>query len=94
MKFKIEKFNEKGNFTLWKERVKDILVDKELLKAPPMKLQDLQDMAVNTIRQCLAYKMMYNMMCEKIAFGLWSKLEKFYMTNNLYNKCNIPQKLS
>lgn len=74
---------------LYKEKVKDILVDRELLKAPPMKVPNLQDKAVNTIRQCLVDEMMYNVMCEKRAFGLWSKLEKFYMTNNLYNKCSI-----
>lgn len=32
MKFKIERFKGKKNFTLSKEKLKDILVDRELLK--------------------------------------------------------------
>jgi len=31
--------------------------------------------ATSTIQQCLTYKVMYNMMDEEMAMGLWSRLE-------------------
>lgn len=33
LKFKIERFNGEKNFTLWNERVNDILVDRDFMKA-------------------------------------------------------------
>lgn len=57
LKFKIKRFNDKENFTLWKEMVKDILVDREPLKTLSEKhgmkavdWMEIQDQVLITIK--------------------------------------------
>ena len=49
--------------------------------------------AASTIQVCLADKVMYNVMDEQMAAGLWSRLEILYMTKNLSNKLYLKKQL-
>ena len=42
--------------------------------------------ATSTIQLCLADEMMYDVMDEEMATGLWSTLKTLYMTKSLPNK--------
>ena len=48
--------------------------------------------AASTIQLCLADKVMYNVMDEETATGLWSKLDT-YMTKSLSNKLYLKKQL-
>jgi len=80
-KFEVEKFNRKGNFSLWQKRVKALLVQQGLHKTLQGKSakpagtsnEDWVEMdlkAASTIQQCLADEVMYNVMDEETAMGL------------------------
>ena len=47
--------------------------------------------AASTIQLCLADKVMYNVMDEKMVTGLWSRLETLYMTKSLSNKLYLKK---
>ena len=49
--------------------------------------------AVSMIQLCLADEVMYNVMDEKITMRLWSRLERLYMTKNLFNKLHLKKQL-
>jgi len=46
----------------------------------------------STIQLCLADEVMYNVMIEETAIGLWSRLQ-MYMTKNLSNKLYLKKQL-
>jgi hypothetical protein len=103
-KFDVEKFNGKGNFGLWQKRVKALLVQQGLhkalqgkkSKAATMTDEDWEEIdlkAASTIQLCLADEVMYNVMDEETATGLWLKLESLYMTKSLSNKLYLKKKL-
>jgi len=47
----------------------------------------------NMIQLCLADEVMYNVMDEKMATGLWSRLDTLYMTKSLFNKLYLKKQL-
>ena len=47
--------------------------------------------AASTIQLCLADEVMYNLMDEEMATGLWSRLEILYMTKSLSNKLYLKK---
>ena len=47
--------------------------------------------AVSTIQLYLADKVMYNVMDEETATGLWSRLETLYMMKSLSNKLYLKK---
>jgi len=75
-KFEVEKFNGKGNFGLWKKRVKALLVQQGLhktLQGKSAKLagtlnedwEEIDLKAASTIQLCLENEVMYNVMDEE-----------------------------
>ena len=102
-KFDVGKFNGKGNFGLWQKRVKALLIQQGLLKAlygksskPATMTEEWEEMdlkAASTIQLCLADEVMYNVMDEDTATGLWLRLESLYMTKSLSNKLYLKKKL-
>ena len=67
-KFEVGNFVGTGNFGLWQTRVKDLLAQQRILKAPWTKKlegmndldwEELQQWAMGTIRLCLADEIMY-----------------------------------
>ena len=47
---------------------------------------DLDERALSGIRLCLADDVLFNIVSEKTATGLWTKLEKLYITKFLTNR--------
>ena len=101
--FEVEKFNDKGNFRLWQKMVKALLVQQgphKTLQGKSSKLAGTSDenweemdlKAASTIQLCLAEDVMYNMIVEEKATGLWSKLE-MYMMKSLSNKLYLKKQL-
>lgn len=96
-RFEIEKFNGKNNFEIWKVKMHDLLVQQGVAKAllgknkrPASMTEDEWDemdaRALSGIRLCLADDVLFNIVSEKTAADLWSKLEKLYMTKSLTNR--------
>ena len=103
-RFEIEKFNGKNNFEIWKVKMHDLLVQQGVAKAmlgknkrPPSMTEDewdeMDDRALSAIRLCLADDVLFNIVSEKTATGLWSKLEKLYMTKSLTNRILLKLQL-
>ena len=80
-KFEVEKFTGKSNFSLWKLKVEDFLVQQGLQKAldgvtkKPATMttsdwEDLDSRALGTIRLCLADEVLFNIVEECTASGL------------------------
>jgi len=103
-KFEAEKFTSKNKFVLWKLKVRDLLVQQELHKAldgvkkkpigmTDLDWEDLDAQALSTIKLCLADEVLFNIVEETSATGLWIKLEIMYMTKSLTNKISLKRQL-
>src|SRR3954466_7974382 len=103
-KFEVEKFDGKVNFLLWKMRVMSLLMKEGTHRAlqgiskkpSDMDKDDWEDMdykARATIVLCLSDEVLYNVMNEESAAGLWSRLESLYMSKSLSNKLYTKKQL-
>ena len=54
---------------------------------------DVDERALSGIRLCLADDVLFNIVSEKNVAGLWTKLEKLYMTKSLTNKILLKRQL-
>ena len=101
-RFEVEKFTGKSNFSLWKLKVKDLLVQQGLQKAldgvtkklTTMTTSDWEDLdarALSTIWLCLADEVLFNIVEETMASGLWENFEKLYMTKSLTNRIYLKR---
>ena len=94
LKINFEKFDRKKNFSMWRTKVKDLLVQQELDLTLEEKSEGMTDQAWSSlekrayslIRWCLTDLMLYGILKEKTPKGLWSKLYSLYMGRNMYNK--------
>ena len=102
IKFKVEKFDGKSNFLLWKLRVTSLLVKegthKDLygIEKKPSKMDDdewnnIDFHAKMTIILCLLDEILYNVMNEETTVG--SRLESLYMMKSLSNKVFMKKQL-
>ena len=103
-KFKMEKFDRKSNFLLWKIRATSLLVKEGTHKAllaiekKPSKMEDdewndIDFCARMTIILCLSDEVPYNVMNEETTAGLWCRLESLYMMKSLLNKLFMKKQL-
>src|SRR5436189_2232937 len=103
-KFEVEKFDGKINFLLWKMRVTSLLVKEgsyqalqEIRKKPStMDEDDWKEIDVKakaTIILCLSDEVLYNVLNEDTAAGMWNRLESLYMTKSLSNKLYMKKQL-
>ena len=103
-KVDVVKFDETGNFKLWQRRVKDLLVQRSLVKTLYGKAKKLETMmddeweeldmkAIITIRLCLADELMYDVIDDMSTAAIWLKWESQYMSKSLKNKLNLKRKL-
>ena len=78
----IVKFDGSGNFGLWQGRVKDVLVQQDLVKAligkqpegmKDAEWQDSEMRATSTIRMYLADEVIYHVMDEESSATFWLK---------------------
>ncbi|BBN20345.1 hypothetical protein MPTK1_8g18390 [Marchantia polymorpha subsp. ruderalis] len=84
-KMEIERFNGKGDFALWRQRMKAILVqmkisktiDPEAKHAESITAEDkaeMNELAYSTIGLYLGDKVLREVANEKTAIGVWAKL--------------------
>lgn len=103
-RFEIEKFNGKNNFDIWKVKMHDLLVQQGVEKALLGKSKqpytmtdeewsDIDNRALSGIRLCSANDVLFNIVSEKTATGLWTKLEKLYMMKSLTNMILLKRQL-
>ena len=103
-RFEIEKFNGKNNFEIWKVKMYDLLVQQGVAKALLGKSKqpytmtddewsDLDERALSGIRLCLADDVLFNIVSDKTAAGLWTKIEKLYMKKSLTNRIILKWQL-
>eukprot|EP00253_Pinus_taeda_P028922 PITA_28922 len=103
-RFEIEKFNGKNNFEIWKVKMHDLLVQHGVAKAllgkskQPYNITDnewaeMDERAISAIRLCLADDVLFNIVSETTAAGLWMKLEKLYKTKSLTNRILLKRQL-
>ncbi|KAL5709711.1 hypothetical protein ACHQM5_020369 [Ranunculus cassubicifolius] len=100
----VKQYDGKENFTLWQRRMRNILIQQELLfvlegkEKKPATMTDeawaLKDQkASSSIELYLADEVMFNVMEETTAQGTWEKLEKLYMGKSLSNKLFLKDEL-
>jgi hypothetical protein len=101
-KMEVEKFNG-SNFELWKVKMEDLLEDRDLwqvasLDVRPAKISqaywELKDRKANgLIRLCLVDSVLLNVLDEKTANSLWTRLGFVYQAKSLVNKFLLKKKL-
>ncbi|KAM3302582.1 hypothetical protein P3S67_017084 [Capsicum chacoense] len=103
-KFDIEKFDGKISFAIWRVQMLAVLTQNGLKKvlsgksAKPAttteeQWEEMDEKALSTIQLCLSCEVLREVINEKTAAGIWSKLESLYMTKSLANKLRLKERL-
>jgi hypothetical protein len=101
-KYEIEKFNGKNDFSYWRMQMKNLLISQKLHKAlaeekpASMKDEDWEELVLEAraaIILCLERDVAFLVNEEATAAGVWSKLEKNFMTKTLTNRIYLKSKL-
>lgn len=103
-KYEIEKFNGKNDFSYWRMQMKNLLISQKLHKAlvgkeqkpVSMKDEDWEELDLEAraaIILCLERDVAFLVNEEATAAGVWSKLEKTFMTKTLTNRIYLKSKL-
>ena len=104
MKFDIEKFDEKIDFSIWCVQMMVVLIQYGLKKALGGKLSmlgamidkqwnEFDEKAFSAIQLCLSHDVLRVVIKEKTTIGLWLKLESLYMTKSVVNKLRLRERL-
>ena len=104
VKFDIEKFDGKINFSIWRVQMRAVLTQHGLKKALDGKAKkpstmvdeqwnELDEKAVSAIQLCLSREVLREVINEDTAAGLWKKLENLYMTKSLANTLRLKERL-
>ena len=102
-KYEIEKFNGKNDFSYWRMQMKNLLISQKLQKAlvgkeqkhVSMKDEDREELDLEaraTIILCLERAVAFLVNEEATTAGVWSKLEKTFMTKTLTNRIYLKSK--
>ena len=103
-RFFIEPFNGQNDFTLWQQRVKNILTREGCTKAlkpkseKPEKLKDeewqeMRELANSTIQLYLGNTTLREVINESDPAELWAKLESRYKSKSLTNRLSLKKQL-
>src|ERR1044072_9249349 len=101
-KYEIEKFNGKNAFAYWRMQMKNLLISQKLHKTlaeqkpESMKDKDWEELVLEAraaIILCLERDVAFLVNEEATAVGVWSKLEKNFMTKTLTNRIYLKSKL-
>ena len=103
-KFDLEKFNGENDFSLWRLKMKALLVHQGLAKALegrdklPQGLTDIQknkilEKAHSAILLCLGDEVLREVSEENTAAKIWLKLESLYMTKSLTNRLYLKKRM-
>lgn len=101
-KFELERFDGKGDFGLWKTKMKALLVQQKVAKAllDPSKLpqslsdsekEEMQEIAHSLIILHLADNVLRRVSKIEKADALWAKLDELYMPKTLTNKLYLKE---
>ncbi|GKA88005.1 hypothetical protein Tco_0809769 [Tanacetum coccineum] len=102
LKFSILMFEGKMDFTVWKMKIKDVLVqqciDEALKEKQPNKMKDdvwktMQKKASSTIRLALAPEIKYSVLKEKTPKDIWDKLMNIYASKSLTHRLFLKMEL-
>ncbi|MDV3183834.1 MAG: hypothetical protein Q8847_02655 [Sweet potato little leaf phytoplasma] len=102
-KFEVERFDDRGDFSLWKKKMRALLVQEKVSKAlddpathpPTMTAAEKEEMletAYSTIILYLADNVLRQVHEAKLALEVWSKLDALYLTRSLTNKLYLKEK--
>ena len=89
------KFDGKRNFSLWQQKMKDLLVQNRIYKVLVRKRlkkisvedwEELDEIGFSIIRMCLVDEVLPEISTETTPKGLWKKLENTYIGKNMTNK--------
>jgi len=103
-KFDVAKFDGKHNFGLWQVKVRALLIKEGLhrillgkaskdVEVSDRVWEDMELKALSTIQLCLHDDVLYGVLSETTASGIWAKLESTYMTKSLPNRIYLKQQL-
>ena len=102
-RFELEKFDGTGDFALWRESLKGILVHQKVSKVlgdesllaekKPEEKAEMEEMAYYTIIMYLSNSVRRKLSTEKTAKGIWDKLEELYMKPSIASKINLLERL-
>jgi len=103
-KIEVERFDGKGDFSLWRQRMKAVLVQMKISKAlqgdkgfpestSSEEKQEALDLAYSTLILHLGDRVLREVSKETTAAGIWLKLESLYMTKSLSNRVLLKGKL-
>ncbi|GKD49110.1 hypothetical protein Tco_1278086 [Tanacetum coccineum] len=100
-KFDIEKFDETGDFGLWRIKMRALLIQhgcEATLEFLPADMEaqtkaELNKKAHSAVILCLGNKVLREVTAETTAVGVWLNLETLYMTKSLANKLYLKKKL-
>lgn len=103
-KFEAEKFSDKNDFSLWRIKMKALLIQHGLSDAIKKKLdnmtdeqeakwKDMQEKAHSAIVLCLSDKVLREVSHEETALKVWKKLQELYLQKTLANRLYMKQKL-
>ncbi|KAG5532538.1 hypothetical protein RHGRI_026984 [Rhododendron griersonianum] len=102
--FAIELFNGHNDFTLWQQRVKNILTREGLVKALKKKSEkpegvkddkweEMRELANSTIQLYLGNSTLREVINETDPAELWAKLESRYKSKSLTNRLSLKKQL-
>ena len=103
-KIEIEKFDGKGDFGMWKKKMKAIMVQKKCVKAigdpsdlpevmKSSKKQEMLENAYSLLILNLADNVLRHTDEEDFAAKIWAQLESLYMVKSLSNKIYLKKQL-
>ncbi|GJR60775.1 retrotransposon protein, putative, ty1-copia subclass [Tanacetum coccineum] len=100
-KFDIEKFDETGDFGLWRIKMRALLIQhgcEAVLEVLPADMEaqtktELNKKAHSAVILCLGNKVLREVTGKTTAARVWSKIETLYMKKSLANKLYLKKKL-
>ena len=103
-KFDIQQFDGRINFGMWKVRMMAVLTQQGLrialsskeMKPPTMKdseWDEIDEKALSAIQLCITDDVLQEVLSEKTAAALWTKLESLYMKKTVANRLGVLQRL-
>nr|GEZ86423.1 retrovirus-related Pol polyprotein from transposon TNT 1-94 [Tanacetum cinerariifolium] len=100
-KFNIKKFDETGDFGLWRIKMRALLIQhgcEAALEVLPVDMEaqtkaELNKKTHSAVILSLGNKVLREVTGETTAAGVWSKLKNLYMTKSLANKLYLKKKL-
>ena len=104
MKLDNEKFDRNANFSLWKVKMKAILIQNGVHKAlegderkpiglSEAKWEEMDAKALSAIQLCLSNNVLREVVKEVISKRIWEKLESLYMAKSVTNRLLLKSRL-